>query len=39
VEKQETNGRPLSRAFLGFLRARFAIPAEATQEASRIIMP
>src|ERR1700690_1409490 len=29
VGKQETNGRPLSRAFLGFLRARFPIPAEA----------
>jgi hypothetical protein len=39
VGKQETNGRPLSRAFLGFVRARFPLPAEATQEASRIIIP
>jgi len=41
VGKQETNGRPLSRAFLSFLRARFPLPAEAqvTQEASRIILP
>ncbi|HSY59605.1 MAG TPA: hypothetical protein VK795_08595 [Terriglobales bacterium] len=39
VGKQETNGRPLSRAFLGFLRARFPLPAEAAQETSRIIVP
>jgi hypothetical protein len=39
VEKRETNGRPLSRAFLSFLRARFPLPSEASQEASRIIMP
>jgi hypothetical protein len=37
--KQETNGRPRSRAFLGFLRTRFPLPAEATKEASRIIVP
>jgi hypothetical protein len=37
--KQETNGRPRSRAFLGFLRARFPLPAGAAKEASRIIMP
>jgi hypothetical protein len=37
--KQETNGRPRSRAFLGFLRARFPLPAAAEKEASRIIMP
>jgi hypothetical protein len=36
--KQETNGRPLSRAFLGFLRQRFPLPA-AEKEASRIIVP
>jgi hypothetical protein len=39
VGKQETNGRPLSRAFLGFLRARFPLPAEAPRDAPRIIMP
>lgn len=39
VGKQETNGRPLSRAFLGFVRARFPLPAESAQETSRIIMP
>ena len=39
VGKQETNGRPLSRAFLGFIRARFPLPAEAAQETSRIIIP
>jgi hypothetical protein len=37
--KQETNGRPRSRAFLEFLRARFPLPADAPKEASRIIMP
>lgn len=36
--KQETNGRPLSRAFLGFLRERFPLPAT-EKEASRIIVP
>jgi hypothetical protein len=39
VGKQETNGRPRSRAFLDFLRVRFPLPAEATKEAPRIIMP
>jgi hypothetical protein len=36
--KQETNGRPLSRAFLGFLRERFPLPA-AEKESPRIIVP
>jgi hypothetical protein len=41
VGKQETNGRPLSRAFLGFLRTRFPLPEEPKtgQEASRIVLP
>ncbi|MGD0957651.1 MAG: hypothetical protein ABR953_12615 [Candidatus Acidiferrales bacterium] len=39
VGKQETNGRPRSRAFLDFLRVRFPLPAEATKEAPRIIVP
>jgi len=39
VAKQETNGRPRSRAFLGFLRARFPLSAEAAKETSRIIRP
>jgi hypothetical protein len=39
IGKQETNSRPRSRAFLAFLRARFSLPAEATQEAPRIIIP
>ena len=40
VGKQETNGRPISRAFLGFLRTKFPLPAVAAeQEASRIIIP
>jgi hypothetical protein len=34
----ETDGRPLSRAFLGFLRERFPAPA-AEQEPARIIVP
>jgi hypothetical protein len=38
VSKQETNGRPLSRAFLSFLRERFPQPA-AEKESSRIIVP
>jgi hypothetical protein len=38
VGKQETNGRPRSRAFLGFLRSRFPLPAAAKEEP-RIIMP
>jgi hypothetical protein len=36
--KQETNGRPLSRAFLSFLRERFPQPT-AEKETSRIIVP
>lgn len=39
VGKQETNGRPRSRAFLDFLRARFPLPVEAAKEPSRIIVP
>lgn len=39
VAKQETNGRPRSRAFLGFLRARFPLPAATEKESSRIIVP
>ncbi len=40
VGKQESNGRPRSRAFLDFLRARFPLPADAVpQDAPRIIMP
>ena len=37
--KQETNGRPRSRAFLDFLRSRFPPPAAAAKETSRIIIP
>lgn len=39
VARQETNGRSRSRAFLGFLRARFPLPAEAEKDAPRIIIP
>src|ERR1700678_1637946 len=39
VGKQETNGRPLSRAFLDFLRARFPLPEQPAKDAPRIIMP
>jgi hypothetical protein len=39
VGKQETNGRPRSRAFLGFLRAKFPLPAEIAKEGPRIILP
>lgn len=40
VGKQESNGRPLSRGFLDFLRARFPLPAEALpQDTPRIIVP
>lgn len=39
VGKQETNGRPRSRAFLDFLRARFPLSVEAEKEAPRIIIP
>lgn len=38
VLKQESTGRPLSRAFLGVLRQRFPAPA-AEKEPSRIIVP
>jgi len=37
--RQETNGRPRSRAFLGFLLTRFPRPESAPKEPSRIIMP
>lgn len=39
VAKQETNGRPRSRAFLGFLTERFPLPVAAVQESPRIIFP
>ncbi len=39
IAKQETNGRPLSRTFLGFLRERFPLPDEEAKEPSRIIIP
>jgi hypothetical protein len=39
VARQETNGRPRSRAFLGFLRQRFPLPAQAERDAPRIIVP
>jgi hypothetical protein len=39
IAKRETNGRSRSRAFLDFLRARFPLPAEATKDAPRIIIP
>jgi hypothetical protein len=39
VGKQETNGRPRSRSFLGFLKLQFPLPASAAREASRIILP
>jgi hypothetical protein len=40
VGKQGSNGRPRSRAFLDFLRARFPLPADALpQDAPRIIVP
>jgi hypothetical protein len=38
IAKQETNGRPRSRAFLSFLGSRFPLPEEAKQP-SRIIVP
>lgn len=37
--KAETNGRPLSRAFLNYLRARVPTPVAAEKEDSRIIVP
>jgi len=39
VMKQETNGRPRSRAFLDFLGAKFPLAESAAPEGSRIIMP
>jgi len=39
LAKQETNSRPRSRAFLGFLRQRFPLPAQTEKDAPRIIMP
>jgi hypothetical protein len=39
VGKQETNGRTRSRAFLGFLRVRFPLPAAAVPDGPRIIVP
>jgi hypothetical protein len=39
LAKQETNGRPRSRAFLDFLRQRFPLPAQAEKDAPRIIVP
>lgn len=39
VGKRETNGRPRSRAFLGFLQARFPLPAAAVPDRPRIIVP
>jgi hypothetical protein len=39
VAKQETNGRPRSRAFLSFLRQRFSPPAQTPKDAPRIILP
>ena len=39
LAKQETNSRPRSRAFLGFLRQRFPLPAQAEKDAPRIIVP
>ncbi|MGH9717272.1 MAG: hypothetical protein ACRD4R_11175 [Candidatus Acidiferrales bacterium] len=39
LAKQETNGRPRSRAFLDFLRRRFPLPAQAEKDAPRIIIP
>jgi hypothetical protein len=39
VGKQETNSRPRSRAFVGFLGERFPLPAQAVQESPRIIFP
>jgi hypothetical protein len=39
IGKQRTNGRPRSRAFLDFLRARFPLPSGAAKEEPRIIVP
>jgi len=37
--KVESNGRPLSRGFIAFLRGRFVVPGPAVQDAPRIIVP
>jgi hypothetical protein len=39
IARQETNGRPRSRAFLSFLSTRFRLPAEEAKQSSRIIVP
>jgi len=39
VARQETNGRPLSRAFLDFLRSHFSPAGAAPKEPSRIVVP
>ena len=39
IGRQQTNGRPRSRAFLDFLRSQFPRVAEAEREASRIVIP
>src|SRR5580704_10519202 len=39
VARQETNGRSRSRAFLGFLQARFPMSPGAQKDAPRIIVP
>jgi hypothetical protein len=39
IARQETNGRPRSRAFLDFLRIHFPLAAPAARESSRIIVP
>lgn len=39
LARQHGNGRPLSRAFLEFLREQFRLPAEQSAEAPRIILP
>lgn len=39
LAKQETNGRPRSRAFLDFLRQRMPLPAQPQRDAPRIIVP
>lgn len=39
LAKQETNGRPRSRAFLDFLRQRFPLPGQPQKDAPRIIVP
>ena len=39
VASRETNGRPRSRAFLDFIRARFPLPATTPKDSPRIILP